>query len=497
MISKTTALWLLAFISVNVAAQDAEVWYEAHPGLAQIKRVKQDTHQIVDEYGRTRFFHGTNVVMKETPWYRPMEWTPGVSTFGEQDVQNLHDMGVNIVRLGHSWAGAEPVRGQYNQTFLEIMKQQTKLAEEQGIYVLVDVHQDVLAQQLCGHGVPDWFVKKDWITGFRRFPFPLKLTPFTTDSNGFPSPKSQCSTIDWSLSYATVAVSNAFGRLYDNYDGLGDAFAAYWKKLASGYAETTNIVGYNLLNEPWAGDTYRDPTLLIPGIADHKALEGLWNRAAKQIRTVDNDTLIWFEGVTLDVLSGFNNVPLGDGSKTVHSFHYYHPPQLGSIADTLYNRQKDNVRLKTAGVLTELTMWMGDDKQMSAMAEAMKATDDNMVSWLGWAYENLYNGTSGKAYPELQKHYSRAYPAAVAGTPKSFGFDESSGTFKLQFTSDPAIDAPTEIILPVSAFPNGYNVQITPDGGLVQHVRDNRTMSLFTSKSLATATSISVTITRK
>lgn len=292
-------------------------------------------------------------------------------------------------------------------------------------------------------------------------------------------------------------MGNAFGRLYNNFDGLGDAFAAYWKKLAAEYVDTSNIVGYNLLNEPWVGDTFADPTLLIPGVADRKVLEGLWNRASKQIRTVDNDTLIWFEGATLDILSGFNNVPLGDGSKTVHSFHYYRPPQLGPISDTLANRHKDNVRLKTAGVLTELTFWMGDDKQMKAMDEAVKASDANMVSWLGWAYENLYNGTSGQPYPELQKHYSRAYPAAVAGTPKSFEFDESSGTFKLQFTSDPAIDAPTEIILPASTFPNGYNVQFTPETSLVQHEWDDRTLSLFTSQSLPSGTSISVTITRK
>lgn len=155
MIAKNVALWLLAVTSTNVLAQDAEAWYKAHPGMAHIKRVNQDTHQIVDEHSRTRFFHGTNVVMKEAPWYRPMDWTLGVSTFGQQDVQNLHDMGVNIVRLGHHWAGAEPARGEYNQTFLDTMKQQTKLAEDQGIYVLVDVHQDVLAKQLCGHGVPD------------------------------------------------------------------------------------------------------------------------------------------------------------------------------------------------------------------------------------------------------------------------------------------------------------------------------------------------------
>lgn len=170
---------------------------------------------------------------------------------------------------------------------------------------------------------------------------------------------------------------------------------------------------------------------------------------------------------------------------------------MGSISSTLKNRHKDNERLKTAGVLTELTFWMGDDKQMQGLADAMEATDSNMVSWIGWAYENLYNGTTGHAYPELAKHYSRAYPAAVAGTPKSFSFAEDSGTFKLQFAADPSIDAPTEIILPSSTFPGGYKVEVSPKDSLVQHKRDKRTLALFTSNSIEKATDISVTVSRK
>lgn len=154
-IASVLLLAMLGTLPADALAQDPERWYKANPDMARISSVNQDTHQILDEFGRTRFFHGTNVVMKETPWHRPLEWMPGVSSFGEQDAKNLHDLGVNIVRLGHSWAGAEPVRGSYNQTFFDIMKKQTKIAEEQGIYILVDVHQDCLSQKLCGHGVPD------------------------------------------------------------------------------------------------------------------------------------------------------------------------------------------------------------------------------------------------------------------------------------------------------------------------------------------------------
>lgn len=56
--------------------------------------------------------------------------------------------------LGVHWAGVEPVRGQYNQTYLDVMHGIIKKFQDNGIYTLVDQHQDVWAAQLCGHGAP-------------------------------------------------------------------------------------------------------------------------------------------------------------------------------------------------------------------------------------------------------------------------------------------------------------------------------------------------------
>ncbi|KAI8080047.1 glycoside hydrolase superfamily [Halteromyces radiatus] len=491
-VTSSCILLLLGSSLTSFAINPAE-WYKANPGMAKIGPVKN--HQITDIHGRVRFFHGTNVVKKEAPWYRSFDFKPGDS-FGLQDVQNLQRLGINAVRLGHHWAGSEPVRGQYNTTFLDIMKQQTQLANDHGIYILVDVHQDVLAQQFCGHGVPSWFVKTDWVPSYKRFPVPQKLTPFTTNDQGIPS-SSDCSSLEWDLSYLTVAVANAFGRLYNNYDGLGDAFALYWKQLASQYVDTPNILGYNLLNEPWVGDQWADPTLLVPGVADHKTMEALWNRAATQIRNVDNNTLIWFEGSTFDIKSGFNNVPLGDGSKTVQSFHYYRPPQIGAITTTLANRADDSKRLNTAAVMTEFTMWMGDQSQMDGIQTAVNAADDYMVSWMGWAYENLYDA-NGTMYAALAKHYSRAYPQAISGTPDKFTFNTTDSSFSLVFHADPTIDAPTELILPKDTFPNGYNVSFTPADALVPYALDDqRTLALFTQPSIQSGQAISISITKK
>ncbi len=39
-----------------------------------------------------------------------------------------------------------------------------------------------------------------------------------------------------------------------------------------------NILGYELMNEPWTGDIYQDLNLLLPGNAGGKLLEPFFNR---------------------------------------------------------------------------------------------------------------------------------------------------------------------------------------------------------------------------
>src|SRR5215475_10286892 len=164
-----------------------------------------------------------------------------------------------------------------------------------------------------------------------------------------------------------------------------------------------------------------DPTLLIPGIADHKTMEPLWNKGNDAIRTVDNTTIVMFEGVTYDILSGFNNVPGGDGSKTAQSYHYYNPPQLGSIEDTIKNRIIDATRLKTTGMLTEFEVWDQSATGLAGSLKTARACDSYLQSWIAWAYEELFDRSKGDAavpYPALALIYARTYAEATAGITK-------------------------------------------------------------------------------
>ncbi|KAG0200821.1 hypothetical protein BGX28_006207 [Mortierella sp. GBA30] len=450
-------------ISTAIGVVFISALQQASADLSKIVRVDQDTHQFVDAQGRSRFFHGTNMVKKSFPYHMDVNnFVPSWSIV-DKDIELMKSLNINSIRLGVHWAGVEPVRGQYNQTYLDVTYGIIKKLQDNGIYTLVDQHQDVLAPQLCGHGVPLWFVKPGWVDAAHMMPYPQKA-PFAVDANGVPS-DTDCNSIDWSTSYLDYAVGNAFGRLYNNYDGLGDTWAAYWTTVAKSYQALPGVMGYDLMNEPWVGDHMADPTLLTPGVADSKNLEPLWNKGNTAIRAVDPTTIVFFEGPTYDILSGLNNVPGGDGSKTAQSYHYYKPPQLSTVEATIKNRVADSQRLRTGNLMTEFQFWDNSPASVALILEATRQADTYLQSWQGWAYENLWDHSTVQPYPELARLYARTYAEATAGTALSMYFQDTTAKYWVSWKASTAITAPGLIrIAPHIYYPDGIRVFFVPAG---------------------------------
>jgi len=63
--------------------------------------------------------HGTNVVVKVPPYIPTTGAYDPVWSFGPEDIQILKDNGFNSIRLGLMWAGVEPKKDWYNQTYLD------------------------------------------------------------------------------------------------------------------------------------------------------------------------------------------------------------------------------------------------------------------------------------------------------------------------------------------------------------------------------------------
>lgn len=119
------------------------------------------TQQLVDDAGRERFFHGVNVVYKGPPYVPQTTSFDTFLSYSEKDAETLAFLGLNVIRLGVMWPGVEPVRGQYNETYLAVIDKIVSLSAAQGIYSLFDMHQDVLSEKFCGEGAPAWAAQPD------------------------------------------------------------------------------------------------------------------------------------------------------------------------------------------------------------------------------------------------------------------------------------------------------------------------------------------------
>lgn len=192
-----------------------------------MKKLTTDGQRIVNEDGAQVILNGVNLVCKDKA-------KGYVDPCGEELFKWFHEQGFNVVRLGLIWDGVEPEPGVYDNEYLGKIKQQILWAEQNDIYVFLDMHQD-LYSLLYGDGAPEW----------------------ATLSDGLPHVIGQI----WSDAYLeSPAVNRALDHFWDNTpasDGIGlqDHYAAMWKHAAAFFADCTNIIGYDMMNEPYPGSS--------------------------------------------------------------------------------------------------------------------------------------------------------------------------------------------------------------------------------------------------
>ena len=81
-------------------------------------------------------------MVKGFPWIPERGAFEGNTSVGTMDFKLMQAAGVNNLRLGFMWPGAEPQRGVYNETYFEQFGQIVEEAKEYGIYTYADMHQD-------------------------------------------------------------------------------------------------------------------------------------------------------------------------------------------------------------------------------------------------------------------------------------------------------------------------------------------------------------------
>ncbi|KJE88963.1 endoglycoceramidase [Capsaspora owczarzaki ATCC 30864] len=482
-----------------------------------------DHFQFVAPDGRTRIFHGVNVVYKIFPYYPSQGAFDPVTSFNDQDIDNIVNWGFTFVRLGVLWAGVEPAPAQYNQTYLGELRSIVDKLYARGIYTLLDNHQDVLSPKYCGEGVADHLVHPNKYQG--TFPFPVTNKPAIDPTTGYPL-LADCLKINFADYYFAVEVGEAFQAFYDNTDSLGDKFAAFWQNVTGAFSDHPGVIGFELWNEPWNGDVVANPLLLEPGHADAKNLAPLWEKLHTAIRQVDTEHLVFYENVQSDAFfqSGFTQAPGGAAwaNKTVFSYHVYCPDQNGhgdpanpdvcfafdsaKIVESVHDAQ----RLKGGMFLTEFGAVAGDAAGVDEISRVTNIADSNLQSWSYWQYKYFNDVTTQSSVESLFlangtvdagkiQALTRTYALAVQGKPTRMNFEPTSASFDFSFNLDKSVSNNTEIYASTQYwYPKGVNIEIFPAGAATaNYVPANNRIWIVPAANTPTNQTIRVVVTKK
>ena len=121
--------------------------------------IDTSTRTLRDTHDRQLTFHGVNVVFKIDPYIPEVDTFDPENSLSSKDIADLKSWGINMVRLGVMWEAVERTAGKYDENYLNRVESLINKLGEAGIYTMIDAHQDVMAREICGEGMPDFYAK--------------------------------------------------------------------------------------------------------------------------------------------------------------------------------------------------------------------------------------------------------------------------------------------------------------------------------------------------
>jgi endoglycosylceramidase len=421
---------------------------------------------ITDARGRVVVLHGTNMVYKLAPYY------PSAIGFGPSDAAFLKRIGFNAVRVGVLWQAVEPQPGVYDDAYLHHIAQTVAMLGRYGIVSLLDFHQDQYNQLFEGEGFPSWAVQDDGLP-------PEPKLGFGADYVGMP------------------ALSRAFDHFWESSPGPGgvglqNRYAAAWAHVATFFKANHNVLGYELMNEPWPGSIWSTcaqtqgcPTFDTGPFASFNRL------VIGAIRKVDRRTLIWYEPQVLFNYGSNTNLPALGDPRLGFAFHDYcleNDESAGTATcDTFDAKVFGNAlarSAKTGDAVMETEF--GATQDPNILEPDVQRADQDMISWLEWAFCGCKDPTTsgpGDEQAIVSKPSKPAtgsnlimptlrvlvepYPQLVSGTPQSWGYTSSTKSFSFSYSTSRAgghgsfpAGSQTQIATPAFVYGGRYGARV-------------------------------------
>jgi endoglycosylceramidase len=468
--------WALAGSNQGIASGSSIVQVDPH-----------SQHFVVPD-GRVLIMHGVNAVFKVPPFVPPTSFCDATTSMCSKDIAWLKSNGFNGIRFGVMWRAVMPSPGIVNTTYLAEVVALVKALEDAGIYTIIDAHQDVLNPQFCGEGFPDYAVRTN-ASASEAFPFPLPANISVDPSTGLPSRES-CLRYNFAQWMFTLELNQAWGALFNRSTGLQARFEEHWSVVAAAFANASeHVLAYELVNEPYAGDAFANPLLLLdPPLSESVNLMPMYENLNTAIRAKDANRIVMYDRMVLapyfGQAPGFKSGPGGPAAdnKQALSAHLYcigldaggnieNVTICEDVYDLTWTRILDDVQILGGGrALTEFGA-IGDDEQSSTtLSNVMDRADAATMSAFYWQFKPFHDYTTNNASVEglffpngtlQQDKYDaivRPYPQKTPAVPSTLKYrlDKASGDFSLNYTlSDTATNRTTVLFAPDVVYPNG------------------------------------------
>jgi endoglycosylceramidase len=457
--------------------------------------------QIVDANGRTTLLKGVNVDGIVDYWRKdlslsyptgPAAYAGGACPADDPSVEGvrvcdfdfaqMRPLGFDAIRLNLSWSLLEPNPGQISQSYLDRIAQIVDWAKAQGIYVVLDMHQDAWSKYV-----------------------------YTPPGQTCPPPLQSIRGYDGAPAWASVhvspvcalggvreldmAVAEDFQRLYSDVaapDGVGlqEHYAATLTALARRFAGEPAVAGYEIINEPSPGFN------AIPGAMDATELFPFYGKLVNAVlNAVPGFRQLFFlepnaernltdQPQALVPWSTFSSYP-----NVVYAPHVYtgvftidqeltgqrfFPPDGGyksAVTDA-----------KTLGT----PLWVGEFGNNPADDGTLLRTSYSLQDQYGlggtlWLWKENANDVnasvfwgvygppfgSGTPQPRRLKFVDRAFALSVAGTLQSMRYDPDKSSFELRATS-PTVGTGDRAAATVVFLPQNVNGAVTVEGAALE-----------------------------
>jgi len=250
--------------------------------------------------GLIDFWYGGNPTRPDPPPYYPIdrqaydgEFCPANTAFMpvpplcKDDIAKMAALGFNSLRLPLSWSLIEPQRGQFSQAYLGRIAQVVGWARDQGMYVILDMHQNAYSRYV---GAPaDGTANLRYYTG---------APAWATITDGFHS--------EAYISKREVnpAVLEANTNFWYNRGGIQDEYIASVAFLAQRFKGDTTVAGYSIFNEPLPGWN------LPPGFED-LLLFPFYRRVIDAVTGVGDGLPCW-SGAVMSAVCGYRDLGVHD-----------------------------------------------------------------------------------------------------------------------------------------------------------------------------------------